>query len=256
MKKLILAIAVIVSLTGIVRAESEKPPDPGKLFYAANALYEKRDYTKALEEYSKILELKVDSGYLYYNIGNCYFKLNKLGYAILFYEKARRLIPQDGDLKANLKYAQSLIAASMIDMPRKNPFITLIKAPFKDFSLNAIAVSTLIAFLLLIMLQISIIVNPVLIKKTGILYAVLLALLLISFGAFAIRYYDEEVLRRGIVVQKGAECKYEPIDSSTTFYRLQEGNEVSVIKTRDGWRQIKRIDGKVGWVRQPAVEEI
>ena len=78
----------------------------------------------------------------------------------------------------------------------------------------------------------------------------------VNLGAFAIRFYDEKILHRGIVVEKDVECKYEPIDKSTTFYRPQEGEFVAVVKTRDGWRQIKRIDGKVGWVKQEAVEEI
>ncbi len=256
MRKFIWTCLLVLMLIGVSTAQTEKPIDSNKLFYSANSMYEKREYQKALEEYSKALEPGIENWQSYYNMGNCYFKLGKLGRAILYYEKARRLMPQDSDLKANLNYANSLLTPSAMDMPRKNPIVTLIKAPFKDFSLNSITTFALGAYFLFIIMQIVVIINPALGKKTRAAYALLLLIFAASTGAFAIRYYDEEILRRGIVVEKGTECKYEPIDKSTTFYKLQEGDEVSVMKTRDGWRQIKRIDGKVGWVRQDAVAEI
>ena len=256
MKKLILTALLFIFFAGISPAQDEKSLDPSKLFYSANSLYEKREYEKALQEYSKILELGIDNGPIYYNMGNAYFKMGKLGYAILYYAKARRLTPYDNDLKSNLNYARSLIGTSTVDIPRKNPVVTFIKTPFRDFNFNAIAISALMIYLIFIALQIAGIFNPIFAKKMRVLSVIVLLLLVMNLFAFAIRYYDEKILHRAIVVQKGVECKYEPIDKSTVFYRLQEGDLVSVIKTRDGWRQIKRIDGKVGWVKQDAVEEI
>lgn len=256
MRKIILMVFLFLSLASAASAEDQKPLDPSKLFYSGNSLYEKREYAKALEEYNKILSLGIDSGPLYYNMGNSYFKLGKLGLAILYYAKARRLMPYDSDLKANLNYARSLIVTSTADIPRKNPVVTLIKTPFRDFNFNTILVSALIIYLIFIMLMIAGIFNPVFAKRARILSVVVLVFFVVNLGAFAIRYYDEKILHRGIVVQRDVECKYEPIDKSTTFYRLQEGDLVAVIKTRDGWRQVKRIDGKVGWVKQESVEEI
>ena len=256
MKKLILTAAIFFSLVGALSAGDEQPLDPNKLFYNANSLYEKREYEKALEEYKKILDMGIDSGCLYYNMGNSYFKMGKLGYAILYYEKAKRIMPQDNDLKSNLSYAKSLVGTSTVDIPRRNPVVTLVKTPFKDFSMNAIAICALIFYLIFIALQIAFIINPVLAKKLRLIYVVILIFFIVNLGALAIRYYDEAMQRRGVVIQRDVDCRYEPIDRSTTFYKLQEGDRVSILKTRDGWRQIKRIDGKAGWVRQEAVEEI
>jgi tetratricopeptide (TPR) repeat protein len=256
MNKIIIASIIALSFTVGAYCEEIKPPDQNKLFYSANNLYEKRDYSKALEEYKKILDSGIDSGPLYYNMANSYFKLNKLGYAILYYEKAQRVMPQDGDLKANLGYAKSLVQSSVVDVPKKNPIVSFIKNIFKDMNLNATSVSALVIYFIFILLQLVAIINPVLGKKLRFFYTASLIILFMNLGAFAIRYYDEEILKRGIVVQKDVECKYEPIDKSTTFYRLREGDEVAVTKTREGWRQVKRIDGKMGWVKQEAVEEI
>lgn len=125
MKKLILIAIVFFSLAGIAIAEDEKPADPNKLFYSANSSYEKREYSKAIEEYNKILDLGIDSGPLYYNMGNSYFKSGKLGMAILYYAKARRLMPYDSDLKANLNYARSLVETSAAETPVKTPSLPL-----------------------------------------------------------------------------------------------------------------------------------
>ena len=256
MKKIILITFLFLSMACAASAEDEKPLDPNKLFYSANSLYEKREYAKALEEYNKVLAFGIDSGPLYYNMGNSYFKLGKVGYAILYYAKAWRLMPYDSDIRTNLNYARSLVGNPAVDIPRKNPVVTLIKAPFRDFNFNAILISALIIYLIFIILQIAGIFNPLFAKKAKAVSIIVLILLIVNLGAFAIRYYDEKMLHRGIVVQKDVECKYEPIDKSTTFYRLQEGDPVAVIKTRDGWRQVRRIDGKVGWVKQESVEEI
>ena len=256
MKRLILSAIILFSFAALSAAEEQKPIDPNKLFYSANSLYEKREYEKALDEYNEILESGIDSGPLYYNMGNTYFKMGKLGRAILYYAKARRLEPYDTDLKSNLNFARSLVATSTADVPRKNPVVTFIKAPFRDFNFNAIALSALALYLIFIALWIAGIINPIFWKKARLPFALISLLLIVNLGAFAIRYYDEKVLHHAIVVQKNIEAKYEPIDKSTTFYRLQEGEPVSVVKTREGWRQIKRIDGKIGWVRQEAVEEI
>jgi len=258
MRKFILSAILLLVLSGTACPESEQnaAADPNKLFYSANALYEKREYTKALDEYRKIPDVGVDSAHLYYNMANSCFKLGKLGYAILYYEKAKRIMPQDSDLKQNLEYARSLVSGPSYQVPQKKFVISLIKAPFKEFNLNTLTIVMLAAYLLLFLFQTFSVLNPIVAKKVRILHVMAVIIFLMSLGAFAIRYYDEEFLRRGVVVAKNAECRYEPIDKSTVFYKLQEGDDVLISKTRDGWTQIKRGDGKIGWVNADAVGEI
>ncbi len=256
MKRLILTAAILFSLAGILSADDGKSPDPNKLFYSANSLYEKHEYALALEDYNKISDLGYYSAYLYYNMANAYFKSGKLGRAILFYEKAKRLMPQDSDLKTNLDYVKSLVQAQVAEPNRRNIVIRLLKAPFRDFSLNTIAISALIFYLLFIALMITAIFNPVFAKKAKAIYAVVFLLFAVLAAVFAVRYYDEEIIRRGVVVEKNVECKYEPIDKSSEFFKLAEGQRVSIINTRDDWRQVRGIDGKAGWVKQDMVEEI
>ena len=246
---------VLVLFAAALSGAEEKKTDPNQLFYTANHSYEQRDYIKAVEGYVAILETGLESGSLYYNIGNGFLKMGKLGHAILCYEKAKRFIPHDSDLEANLSYARSLVE-SVSDGVGRNLIVKLINRIFEDYSLRAVTLSATILYLVLVALVILFIIKPFFARRFRIVLFIVIALFVLNLSAFVIRYFDEQILKHGIVVQREVECKYEPIEKSTTYYTLHEGGDVLVLKTRDGWRQIKRPDGKIGWVKKEAVEEI
>lgn len=254
MTKYILVVIILFFSFSAAIAE-EAPNDPSHLFYKGNSLYEAREYDKAIEEYQKIVNEGVESGPLYYNIGNAYFKTGKTGYAILYYKKALKLMPADSDLKSNLSYAQSLTEDSSLQQQDVNRFAWLVRIPFKEFTLNGVARILMILYLIMVGLIIGGIVSNIFKRRATFIFYPTLILFLLALAGFSVRYYDEEVLTRGIAVAKTAECKYEPIDKSTTYFTLKEGQEVLVLKTRNGWRRIKRLDGKLAWVKSDAVEE-
>jgi tetratricopeptide (TPR) repeat protein len=240
----------------LVSAQDAKTEGANQLFYTGNHFYQKQDYIKAVEEYLKLLDMGIESGNLYYNIGNGFLKLGKVGYAILCYRKARRLIPHDSDLKANLTYARSLMDEESSEEWHRNIFIRAVRKMCSDLNLGQIAGFALGTYLLLILVLALFIFNPILGRKFW-FFAILLGLAF-AFNAlaFGVRYYGEVILKHGVVVQAKAEAKYEPIDKSTTFYNLREGNSVIILNTKQGWRQIRRFDGKTGWVKKEAIEEI
>jgi len=262
MKIGIVAIAVALVVLAVLPpamtaypAEEETRPDENRLFYTGGVYYEKKDYEKAIENYSAAMKLGLESGNLYYNMGNAYLKTGRYGYAILYYEKAKRLIPQDGDLKSNLIYTRSMAPGS--EAEAKVSFAAkIITAPFESINLNAVAITALIVYVLTVICAIFFMFNPYRAKKLRIIFVLLFIIFLWSTAAFAIRYYEDEVLKKGVTVVKSAEVRFEPIDDSSAYYKLQEGDEVIVLDTRDGWRRVKRSDGKIGWIAESAVEEI
>jgi tetratricopeptide (TPR) repeat protein len=254
---IVLSLAVLIGFAACPAfAQDTKSNDPNQLFYTGNHYYQTQDYIKAVEEYVKLLDTGIENGNLYYNIGNGFLKLGKVGYAILCYEKARRLMPNDSDLKANLAYARSLIDEAASEDTHKNIIVRLVRKAYSDLSLSSIAELTLTLYLVLVLILALFIFNPIVGRKFGFI-AVLLGLALgFNALAFGIRYYGEVVLKHGVIVQRTADAKYEPIDKSTTFYTLREGNGVIVLSTKEGWRQIRRFDGKTGWIKKEAAEEI
>ena len=87
------------------------------MFEDGNRQYQDGDYESALSSYLQVLEAGFESGALYYNIGNCYFKLGDLGRSILFYERALAENPRDDDARANLELAESLTADEIVPLP-------------------------------------------------------------------------------------------------------------------------------------------
>ncbi|MBW2220405.1 MAG: hypothetical protein JRF40_13100, partial [Deltaproteobacteria bacterium] len=77
-----------------------------EMFFKANEAYKEGRFEDAIGGYTRLLNGGYKSGHLFYNLGNTYFRLNQLGYAVLNYERARLLIPRNGDLGFNLRYAR------------------------------------------------------------------------------------------------------------------------------------------------------
>jgi tetratricopeptide (TPR) repeat protein len=255
MSKMLLIFMMLFSFADLADC-AEESQDPSSLFYKANTFYEQRDYEKASQEYAKILDIGSESGALYFNIGNTFFKMGKIGYAILAYKKAQRLIPGDSDLKSNLAYAESLTEDSALQSLPQNRITWLFNFPFREYNLNTLSIIFAVLYLMLIGMLLTGIIAPVFKRRMTILFYPVLIGFILTVGSFSIRYYDEEMLDHGVVVAKEAECKYEPIDKSNNYFTLKEGQKVLVLTTRNGWRRIKRLDGKLAWVKSDAVEEI
>jgi hypothetical protein len=69
--------------------------------------YRQGRYAQAAESYAAVARAGVESGPLFYNLGNAYFRVGETGQAIRYYEKARRLLPSDPRIAHNLDMARS-----------------------------------------------------------------------------------------------------------------------------------------------------
>lgn len=115
MKGFLILILVIFSTLHIYAATIN--PD----IEAANKAYAKEKYNDAIQLYTKVLDKGLESYELYYNLGNCYFRISNFPMAILNYERGKKLNPADEDLDFNLKIANTKIV-DKID-PIRNCFL-------------------------------------------------------------------------------------------------------------------------------------
>src|ERR1700719_4791679 len=76
-----------------------------------------------------------------YNLGNAYMRQGKPGMAVLNYERANLLSPNDPDIDANLSYVR---AASHMPAPPRSPFerLTRIVNPLPMFWLGVLRAAT------------------------------------------------------------------------------------------------------------------
>ena len=253
MRIIIFILAVLLTFAG--QARSEEAARAGSLFFQGNASYGEEDYEGAISDYEEALSLGFESGPLYYNLGNAYFKAGSLGKAILNYLRAGRLMPNDADLKANLGYAQSLIKGGAIQPERKRPARVFFKlAGF--FSLDGITLLCAILYFVLCGLIISLILleNA---RKILIYSSAAILVILIFFTSIFIAQYDKVLVQKeAVVIAEYSDAKFEPFDAVTTFFILYEGEHIAIITSREGWVKVRRGDGRQGWVKTEDIERL
>ena len=234
-------------------AQTKDTKDPHYLFYKANGLYEEARYKEAIDLYNGVLKQGLESGNLYYNLGNCYFKEGSVDLAILNYERAKRLIPQDKDLEANLRYSSSLIKYKSSE-PARKWFKRIIDKTSGHFSIDRITLALSLTYILMALA----VVIAVVVKSRKRIAFVIIAILGTIFVFLAVSFYDNiaSLKNQAIIILESADAKFEPLDSATTYFTLYEGMKLHIISSKDDWYKVKRPDGKVGWVRKSDLEII
>ena len=104
------AILLILLLVGGVFSLSAKEltqAEQVEIWNSANDAYGKGAYDEAIVAYDSLLASGYESAKLYYNLGNAYFKNNRIGKAILNYNRALQLAPSSEDIQYNLQVANA-----------------------------------------------------------------------------------------------------------------------------------------------------
>ncbi len=87
------------------------------LFIDANNLYQSGDYDQAIKSYESLMDKDIDNSILYYNIANAYYKLDQLGYARLYYERAKLYDFNDPDVNYNLNTLEKKLVDDVVVLP-------------------------------------------------------------------------------------------------------------------------------------------
>lgn len=75
----------------------------------ADSAYNAENYREAIELYNLSIAKEGRSSDIYYNLGNAYYRADKLGQAVLSYERALRLDPVNKDARTNLEFVKNRI---------------------------------------------------------------------------------------------------------------------------------------------------
>lgn len=234
-------------------AQEERVRDPNYIFYKANTFYEEAKYDDAIREYGKLIDQGYEGGNLYYNIGNCYFKKGEPGRAILNYERAKRFIPHDSDLKSNYEYARSLIEDKMPEMKTRWPF-RLLKGFSGYFTMDGLTLFSSILYIAAICILIIRIFFKAI--KRYVIYLISIIILIFILTIVSLGVKINNIDKEAIIVTESIDSRFEPFERATIHFILYEGTKVYVLKSKDDWYKIKRMDGKVGWVKRSALELI
>ena len=250
LNKIIILILIFVSAG--VSAENYNV-----VFDSANAAYAKGKYENAIKLYEQILAADQESSALYFNLGNAYFKSNNLGSAILNYERAKKLDPNNEDLEENLKIANQrtedkIEAAPQLFLSQWQSGITDIMSE-KEWS--TLLILLFIASLLLFSVYIA--SQGKVLKQLGFFGGFFVAALSVfSFFMAKSKYSNTVNSSSAIITSAAVTVTGSPTEKGTKLFILHEGTKVNITDQNEDWIEIKIANGNVGWIKSADLKEI
>ncbi len=224
---------------------------------SANAAYAKGDYTKAIKFYENIISKGEVAPELYFNLGDAYYKSSNLGYAILNYERAKKLLPDDEDINVNLKLANQKIEDKIEVAPQL--FLTTWKNGVVDMmnekSWSELCILLIVISLILFCVYIFTVHQGL--KKLGFWGGSVLIILSVFIFFVAKHKYELTKTSSNAIITSAAATVYgSPTEKGTKLFILHEGTKVDITEDNGEWVEIKIANGNVGWLPSKSIVAI
>ena len=223
----------------------------------ADSAYVQERYQQAAKDYEALLKQGVSAD-LYYNLGNCYYRMDQMTQAVLNYERALLLSPGDKDIRFNLQMARSK-TIDKITPESEMFFVTWYRSLVNVMSVDGWARTALVALIVAIVLALFYLFSDrIWLRKIGFFGGIIALLLFLVGNLFAWQQKSNLTQRTGAIIIKSAvNVKSTPSKNGTDLYILHEGTKVTVTdSSMREWRKIRVADGKEGWLEVSEIEVI
>ena len=211
--------------------------------------YNEKDYQTALEKFSLIENEGIVNSDLYYNIGNCYFRINEIGRAILYFKKALKVRSDHQSARRNLEYALTFTKDKQNSESESVIRSFWLKA-FDSFSINLLAIITLIIFIMIIMLISMMIIHYKNREKTIPIF--LTTIFIFLFSVFLIisilKWQEFHKTNEGVLLSTSAIGYSGPGEDFTRVFTIHEGMIFTIERSEENWSLIKLENGLGGWI--------
>ena len=226
-------------------------------FENANKLYQEEKYQEAAQTYESILNSGKQSAEIYFNLGNCYYKLHKIAPSIYNFEKALQLSPNDEEIKNNLDFARKMALDDIKIIPKVG-FHKLISDFTSKYYYDTwawIAVGLAFGFLLFFL---GYYFSSTTFKKrlffTG-MFVLIVGILVSTFSGIYEKNRTESE-RPAIVFVESVPLKGEPKVNAPETTTIHEGTKVYVLESTSNWKKVELTDETTGWLETSAIKEL
>lgn len=232
--------------------------DPRALVAEGNRLYQDGDFEGAIGAYQGVLDSGLESGDLYFNLGNAWFRMGELGPAILAWERAARLLPGDADVRANLELARSRTVDDVT--PQMTFWLFQLRDGWvhllpRDLLLGIVGLAWLLTGGALVARVLS---REPRRRKLATRTALGSGGILVLFGISLL--VRETGLTRpdvAIVMADQVSVQSAPVaDADQTLFTVHEGLRVTVERRAEAWAEVTLEDGRVGWLPLESIETV
>lgn len=223
----------------------------------ANKAYTKEKYSDAINLYNKVLDKGLESFELYYNIGNCYFRMANYPMAILNYEKAKKLNPADDDIDFNLKIANTKIVDKIDPIPQLFfvKWWILFTNLFSYDNWAVIAIVSISFFFMFLFLYLA--SKSYKTKKFSFWVSVLFLIIALLSLNYSYKQYSNIYSKdTAIIFAPNVTVKSSPDEKGTDKFVIHEGTKVTILDELNNWVKIKIANGSNGWIEKQTFELI
>ncbi|MBE6267842.1 MAG: tetratricopeptide repeat protein [Bacteroidales bacterium] len=249
MKKFIYTI-MFAALSLAVSAQTDK--------IAADSAYVKGDYKAAIEIYESLVANNGESADVYYNLGNAYYKNENIAKAVLNYERALLLNPDDEDIRFNLELARSK-TVDKVAPEYKFFLMEWLEGIINLLSISAWSILAVVSFVVMLLtLLLFLFGKSVSTKKTGFIIALFSLFITIFANLSALHRYHYLTERNdAVIMEPSVTAKSTPSNSGTELFVIHEGRKVKISDdSMREWTEIELEDGNKGWIPSSSLERI
>jgi hypothetical protein len=182
----------------------------------------------------------------FYNLGNAYARQGKWGMAVLNYERASLLSPNDPEIEANLNYVR---ASAHLPASARSRFdrIARIVTPF---AASWIGISGL---LILSICMVAAAISPRYrwARRLGGLLGVAMVCLTVCN---AVSLWP--TLHEGIVINGAAPARVSPVPMGDSLFTIPEAQSVKIAAEHEEFLLVETAKGRTGWVSRANVASV
>ncbi len=224
-------------------------------FDEAGRLYEKGNFEHALELYKKVESHLIDWK-LFYNMGNCYFKINQPVRAKIYYLKAQRFQPFESSIDKNIAIVNKQLN-DRVNEPKPDFISRLLLRVESVVSLDILSILLVLMFLVLNWLIFSMVrKGKGRFTTYGISFSLIITIVLAGYHIYRVdKFKNREI---AVITEPDAELRSGPGDGNTILFKVNPGLKVKIIdKNSSGdWLQVSSSEEIAGWIRQQSLEKI
>ncbi len=227
------------------------------LLDSANSSYSKGEYNKAAKQYENIISNGLEAPEVYFNLGNAYYKTNNISFAILNYERAIKINPDNEDFNFNLKLANQKIEDKIDIAPQlfliqwKNGLVDL----FTERGWSKLCIVLIVFSLLLFAVFVT--VQKRSLKQFGFFGGT--TLIILSIITFFVAQHKADITKNSseaIITSPAITVTGSPNEKGTKLFILHEGAKVNITQDDVTWAEIKIANGSTGWIKKSEMQKI
>ena len=223
------------------------------IFRSGNEAFFRGDFATAEQRYERLAGAGVRDPDVFVNLGLAQARNGELGRAILSFERALVLRPDDSDASAALAQARAAVGKRRADaqgeavVETRPPLTEALVRPYRENTLALLALALdamLFGCLLVRRLARS---DSV---RTGLGIAASVAALScgVTLAALVVKRGGHRDGRAAIVLREGSELREAPDPRAATRARAHEGGSAQVLARDSGFARVRTATGATGWI--------